>query len=1352
MLVASAFRGPWGETSFDTKSDLAVSPGEFLSRSLHLWNGQASFGELQNQAYGYLFPQGSFAWVGELLGLPAWVVQRLWVAVVLVVAYEGVRRLFLALPGHGPWPSRSGAAVLAGLVYAAAPRVGGIAGVLSSEVTPPALLPWAVLAVVSHATGRVSARTAGLAVGAAFLGMGGVNAVAVIACLPLVVLSIVGTVPAGSRRPIAAWTTLGVGAAVLWWMGPLVLLGRYSPPFLDFIETSDATTAPLGWANVSRGAVHWVAFTSTGTASSLPGAFGLHATVVGLLLTWVVAITALLGLTHHGMPYRRMLVSSACVGVIALTIGHAGALEGPLSGTVRWLLDGPLAMLRNVHKIDPLVRLPLALGFGHAVLVLMAWAPGRRSSHGSGRPRRHQHLLTRALAVGLAVIAVSPLAVAPSRADGWREFPDAWRQATQYIESNRPTGTTLVLPATSFGEQTWGRTVDEPIQSVARTSWVSRSQVPLTPSQTIRFLDAVIARTEDPGGSGSLADVLARAGVRTIVVRHDLVRAVIDPEVTRRVVQALAAAPGISRVTTFGAADDTRVEVYGVDRHAPAVEAVEVDSLAWVRGGAEDVVAAVEAGTLDPGRPAVMVGDAGPLAPGREAGAPDVVGDGLARRERAFGLVRESIGPVLGPDIPFTTSRPVHDYPGTPATPLAVSEYDGIAGVAASSSTAQAESVGPVRPDQSAWASIDGDVRTAWRSDVFSSPLDQWWEVDLGEPRPVGALDLLAGVNPFDGVPIRRVVVTTDDGQRVPVSVHPETGEATALLSGSVISRIRVSVVAVAGAWSRGSVGLLEIGIPGVVPARRVVVPPAAAGADTAFVFRTSPSRRACTVVDGLPFCASDAVRGQEEAGGISRRFTLDEPSTVRPTAQVRAVAGPSTALLFDPLGDALTVHADSVLGEDPAVVGAFAMDGDARSHWLAQPLARSATLTLSTDRPAVVSALSVQASRSVATRPTGAVVSNGTSSREVSLVGGAATFAPLEGQEFTVRFVVDAATVLTAPLGVGELVVSGLEDRVYQPDLASATGAECGLGPQLVIDGRAYDTRVEGTLLEVRDGLPLRATVCDGPTQLGRGEHVLAWRPSDRFELTMVSLDPVGSGGVTPIVRRSASMIEVGPSRRVVDLGPGGDAVLRIAQNFNAGWRAELDGTTLAPIRVDGWQQGFVAPAGAGGAVQLVFEPDSAYRRSLLVGAVVALLLVLVSMASGALELRVRSDRVGAGPPDVSPPRPEVCALEQDRCPARWWYGGFAAGCALFGGVAAVVGALAWASPALRSRARQVASAGLVSGAVGQLLWVMNGGSAVSSPVVVDLLVGASVTVLVAGAWCVPGPWERTGGRTDEY
>ena len=233
------------------------------------------------------------------------------------------------------------------------------------------------------------------------------------------------------------------------------------------------------------------------------------------------------------------------------------------------------------------------------------------------------------------------------------------------------------------------------------------------------------------------------------------------------------------------------------------MEAVETGSLAWVRGGAEDVVAAVEDGVLGAGRPAVIVGDAGPLAAGRGYAAPDVVGDGQARRERACGLVRESVGPVLAPTEAFTTSRPVHDYPGTAGTPLSYAEFRRGRRSERVVQSPSAQTVGPVRPDQGAAAAVDGDAATAWRTDPYTNPLEQSSEVDLVSRHRCPLVDVLAVVNPFDGVPVRRVVVSTDDGQSVPAVVQPETGRRIVTLSGGAVSRIRVSVDAVAGEWSK---------------------------------------------------------------------------------------------------------------------------------------------------------------------------------------------------------------------------------------------------------------------------------------------------------------------------------------------------------------------------------------------------------------------------------------------------------------------------------------------------------------------------------------------------------------------
>ena len=102
FLVALALVQAPGWTAADTKLDLAVNPGGFLRRSLSLWDPNGAAGQLQNQAYGYLFPMGPFFWVGHELGLPAWVVQRLWWALLLLVAWHGMHRLLVRLGERDP--------------------------------------------------------------------------------------------------------------------------------------------------------------------------------------------------------------------------------------------------------------------------------------------------------------------------------------------------------------------------------------------------------------------------------------------------------------------------------------------------------------------------------------------------------------------------------------------------------------------------------------------------------------------------------------------------------------------------------------------------------------------------------------------------------------------------------------------------------------------------------------------------------------------------------------------------------------------------------------------------------------------------------------------------------------------------------------------------------------------------------------------------------------------------------------------------------------------------------------------------------------------------------------------------
>ena len=106
-LILTFAQSP-GQISPDTKLDLTANPLRFLARAFNLWNSELPFGQAQNQAYGYLFPHGTFFLAGDVLGLPDWVTQRLWWALLLVVGFWGFLRVAEALNEEASAPPRRG--------------------------------------------------------------------------------------------------------------------------------------------------------------------------------------------------------------------------------------------------------------------------------------------------------------------------------------------------------------------------------------------------------------------------------------------------------------------------------------------------------------------------------------------------------------------------------------------------------------------------------------------------------------------------------------------------------------------------------------------------------------------------------------------------------------------------------------------------------------------------------------------------------------------------------------------------------------------------------------------------------------------------------------------------------------------------------------------------------------------------------------------------------------------------------------------------------------------------------------------------------------------------------------------
>ena len=953
VLVLSQLLQQPGRQTFDTKLDLTVDPGRLIESAGHLWNPLLSFGELQNQVYGYLFPVGSFFALGDAVGVPPWLVQRVWSALVLVAAFEGGRRLLRAVsPASAP-----GLWLVAGLAYALAPRTVGLVGVLSAEALPAAVLPWVVLPLVHAVSGRwTPARAAGLS-GLAFLMVGGINATASVAILPLPALLIVlGRGPGpGFRLRLAAWWSAAVLAASAWWVLPLLVLGRYSPPFLDVIETSRATTGPLGWANVARGLDDWLFFVVVDGRPWWTGAAQLASSPALVAATAAVAALGFVGLLHRRMPARLPLAASALLGTLLMVLGHdGGVLASPLAGITRDLLDGGLAPLRNVHKLDPIVRLPLALGLAHLVGVLVArrWTDTSRVRRRLRR-RRRLALAGAAVATAVALLVASawPFVAGTARQAGWTEVPVEWRQAATYLGAHADEGSTWVLPGSGFGRQTWGRTVDEPIQPLARAAWVTRSQVPLVPQQTMRYLDALEARVSDGRGSPALADALARAGIGHVLLRHDLAAGVTSAPSAQRVGAALRQSGGLTLVESFDDDDGrSRIDLYRVERPVDLVDLTPVEEVTRVSGAPDDVIGLLEGGVVAPDRPTQLVA----------TGAADVdaVGDAFQRRERQFGRTYDAVGPLLGADEAYRQERAVHDYAGPPGVDRVTATSASGARATASSSSGFTDSVGPVRPELGPAAAVDGSLETMWRSAPLTDPVRQWLEVTLPSPRPVEHVDVRAAVDGFTGIPVRRVKVTAGE-QTVEQAVDPESGFARVRLSGAPVSSVRVSVSAVRGGAPTGVVALREVTVPGVDAVQQAVLPGAVAPGTDLHV-RADRGRRACTGTNETLRCAPELARVSDESTGLHRVFRTTAPGTWTPSGTVVATAGPATLELLDPPVGGATVRASTVLADDPLVAPAFAHDGDPTTWWSSAVGDPAPSITVSWDDERTVSGIRV--------------------------------------------------------------------------------------------------------------------------------------------------------------------------------------------------------------------------------------------------------------------------------------------------------------------------------------------------------------------------------------------------------
>ena len=282
-------------------------------------------------------------------------------------------------------------------------------------------------------------------------------------------------------------------------------------------------------------------------------------------------------------------------------------------------------------------------------------------------------------------------------------------------------------------------------------------------------------------------------------------------------------------------------------------------------------------------------------------------------------------------------------------------------------------------------------------------------------------------------------------------------------------------------------------------------------------------------------------------------------------------------------------------------------------------------------------------------------------------------------------------------PVGLARLSVpalAGLSTGIPAPAAPFRLG--CGQGPPVTVDGHTYPTSVSGTVNDLTDFTPLPLHLCTkgAALTLSAGRHWLT-SPGTGVPLAVTDLSlrastasPAAAPANAVAAARQLRIGSWGAEYRTATIGPGRQSYLEVHDVANPGWTATLNGHRLTPVTLDGWQQAFVVPAGAGGRVVMTFTPATGYRW-LLAGSALAICVLIAAAAWPSRRrprLRPRPAAAGlAGPPhrDIAWPRPAwVLARGGGRgrgaSPGRRAPRGRGPGRAAAGLVAAAMGAVA--------------------------------------------------------------------------
>jgi arabinofuranan 3-O-arabinosyltransferase len=681
-----------------------------------------------------------------------------------------------------------------------------------------------------------------------------------------------------------------------------------------------------------------------------------------------------------------------------------------------------------------------------------------------------------------------------------------------------------------------------------------------------------------------------------------------------------------------------------------------------VDGGPASLLQLTGQGLLGPGQPAVIAGQDTAADP---PAVRQVVTDGPRRADTAFGLPNDNTSytytatGTIPPDNPQGAGgqAPRQLLPAGTADHQTVAVLTGAASVTASSAGSWLWEV----PQGDPANAFDGNPATAWTEASPVSAAGQWLQVNFSSPRRLSGQ---AAIRLLDDIPrpvATRLVVTTAAGRAVTAARVTAAAQPLRIPPGTS-GWLRITIDAARGGTPGGpGAGIADVSIPGVRVTSYLQPSQDQAGPEPSFSFQ-----REAGAALGLP--------GDPPEASLNRTFTTPAAARFGVSADVTAVPGAALNALVDRLGAAtpaqLRVSATSTFANLPALRPQNLLDG---TGWIAA--GPSATVSLRWKGQRTVSEIQLTpATVGIAAEPTHVLITSPAGVRDVPVPSsGVLRFPPLVTDQLDVSFpgvmpttaynpLVGSAQQL--PVGLGSLTVPALASlSTGIPAATTPFRLACGQGPPLTVDGRTYPTSVSGTVRDLINRTPLPLHLCTGGAALAlpAGRHSLS-SPGTGVPLAVTGLSLTDAAatpasatqagatqaaatqagatqagttqaattqaattqaagiratgirataaGAAP-ASRSLRIVSWGTADRTATIGPGGLSYLEVHQTVNPGWTATLNGRRLAPVTLDGWQQAYVVPAGAGGKVVMTFTPETGYHW-LLGGAALALCVLI--------------------------------------------------------------------------------------------------------------------------------------------